>query len=1659
MVLIMREISRRDFIISGGSALTLAALPAAGMIRPSDKRAIDETKPILHVNESGANLLFYLVNVARNGGQLAPRDQMAPSYLIVQVPPQSLHEEYFYSPKNLPPTRQLAARLSGPSFLVFRLWPNWEPVRKLPRARRIAYDVSAFLEWNDADRFALQTAHDVPYGEWREFRDFAAVKDVAISSTDIGGEPYDLTYYRKLIHGVLGRKSFAHISIFELPAGVLMTLIDPTSDAAARVSGAVSNVHFRVAQNQASTRSRGTIRERRYEWRPKGAGRVVRTVTERWSAEITVVPRGKTINSFGAAELPPALRAIGLVRTGAFPLSPSKPPKDCTPGPNLNSDYLPTLADEAELVFLNQLASAQFANQRFDTHADGPFRLTDLGGSLRLHYKNYDTRGLPKYFSLVEYEHTFEAGRDNYIKIARIGICPKTSLRMLHLAIAERKIRGGVSYVDYKEYCDWLDRDRDFPDRLGDVSPDYDSPIKSPTGDPRIGTKWLRYPFSRVEAIVGRMTPIDPVFSGKGCSDPDAMKTDSTFLDPRAFWVYREGVVKDRSETALLPYPHKFYDRNHKSLGVVDTAVLFLRRDFFDDQKLVDRWLGSDPMVQSLRMSAWDDGRHRIALGGQVVALTPDEGRATGAERVASSEASDSVANRPNQMATDWVECYFDVVRNTPAAPSAFDYAAFPVFPQVRQARVYIDHVQHYARAKCPSVIEYATEYLNARFEPGNPLKVIVAHTKPFMLNTVTTLGDRTIATLDPDLPGGWDAIKRTFRNAGESLGALVNPDPALERISLTKSALSLPNSMPPNVVSVKDAKRTITLDPRELFKSLDAELFAGIRLSDILGLLDLDEAPQYLLSKLPPLPSAAEVLAAVAADPIVQRAFNAAKNVKQTVDEMKRLYDVARSTLEAKDAEVRRIRAVLDESLPTRAKIEAAARDRFEAEALGAFQDVGGCVTPDCVDRLRTLATLEVLRFLEESGANRTTALVVAFLNDTADKAATKLLADYATINPNSPRYLELKEQYEGFAAKIREVVDWYSDIAPTLERPQFDAAAIDAIAGKLTLDSSGRAARLAELTERVFRLYELVKPTIQSQDIQKWRDALAKLDAARRLNVMYLKARTDRMLRDAEDACRTLPPAVFDAVRMLDAANACGANLAIELRNRWIGDRVAAMHLVQDRQYRRRCVEEVISNAVRKLLPPDIEQRLATAQQDLKMQLVAVQAAVDKWKRAATDEARSMTERFRTEFEAELAGITNAEAVAQAIATYKRVNQLLDTVRVQDVTTDWTTTRFQAADLGFLRFEPRATGETKVSMHAGVHMEMDPLSEPPLPLRSDAYAQTEFTAFRITFLRVIGVDFDRISFAAGTGKGTNIDVKIASVDFAGSLSFIQALQSLLAGLVDGLRVDLGPNNITIGYQSPTLDLSAPGFTFANFSIGLSLLVFFDRTPVRLRFALADVERKATIAAGIYGGSFFCALTMDTKRGVIGTDTALEMGAYFGIRFGPFSGYVKFMVGLRYTRDDEGVTLIGYFIAEGSLSVWVITVSARLYMGIISHNSVTEGFCIASYSVKVGFLKKTFEAGYSKRIAGAAQNAPNTGRQRGGPHASSSVVSALYFGPQPLLAASARVDDYRGSKDEPVEELQRLLDEHPEILADDFEPLHREDFTRFVTMHFATLD
>ena len=1625
----LKSISRRAFVIDSGSLVGFAAIQASPLLRVLESSAADG--PIQYLAESGANLLFYFINTKRRGDLLVPARPNVPSFMVVQVPPQSLHEEFFNSSTPTAPTTQLDARLSGPSFLAFKLWPDQNDTPVPTRKRRIPFDIGAFLDWTNRDWFALQTAADVESGQWQVLRVASDAVNVTVNAADLGY--HDLAYYEKVARKVFNAEGTQPITIFELPAGILLTPVDPRRD-----DTALSAVVWRAAQNH-RRHGKATIHEQQFIL-DRDTKRTRRTITERWSTELTVshVPRRGDAR-LSPEQLPPALRAIGLINRGELklPSAPASPLCGPLPLPDPGS-YLPTLLDSHEIVYLNQLGDAVYSTKAFDINVEGAFRLTDLGASLKFRYRNYDTRSISDpAVSLVEYEHHFEAGRDNYIKVARIGLDPRACLRMLHVSIAQRKVIDGVSFLEYREYLDTLERVKVFPDTPEELKygAGYLSALTSAAGTLRDQTRPLRYPFARVEATTDRSPPIQPVRA----KIPNDTPADGA--DERAFWAYKLGSGTEPGPSDLVRLGRLFYDRNGTPLRQCETPILFLRRDFFcNPDNLVPRWLRGDHNVQSLRR--YDDERLRIELANQVLAFTPDD-------------PGESNPNKPNQLLTEWVEWYFSVAQESPGSSrNPFDHATYPAFPQVRRAKVFLDHVQQYAGGKRPSIVEFEDSYLEHKLDAtGNAAKLILRHPRDFIDNAVKNLSEREVLK-DADIKDGWSAIQASFKGASESLGALVNPDPALERLSLTKSALSLPA-----VGDVQGAIRQNLIDPRMLFAGrLDAELFAGIKLSDVLLMMGIENAPQFLLSKVPdPLGNIDAILQAASANPVVAGALEAVRNIDAVVARLRQQLQVAVSALEEAERNVQALKADVERLLPTKAKIEAAARAQFEGARLALIGKLDP--TPQDLRDFRTLMVMELTRMLEETGAAAPLSFdLVSFLQNEFATRLQETIDKYTRAAADSTLIKEMVEEFTSLKANITVLTARYTRVKADLEATPKTATVLEGLAGLADL-SAPAADAFTPLAAAAMRFYEEYKPQLAEDARNRWRDAVNKIDAVRRLSLNYQRERLKRLVQEAEDAARTLPSAVFAKVGTLNSVWDQGKTVRDNLIATWQANPVAAAARASDVVAMRKLVEGELTRLFALLPANDVEAQLRALQSEIDQRL---QREVDMLvRRLAAEVARQSTglvTRFAEEFTRLVGDIQNAEEVRNAMAAYETVTRMLNAVSRQELTTEWATSDFKTTDLGFLQFVPFTAPPTRLTMKSGVRMTLDPLHVPPAVTSTEFYADSLLTAFRIIFLNIIQVDFDRVSFTAGTGKSTQADVKIRSVQFTGSLSFIQKLEELLSGLVNGLRVQIAADHVAVGYQSPSLDISSPGFTFANFSVGVSLIVSFLRRPVELRFSLAEVEKKATIAAGIYGGCFFCTLTLDTKRGIIGSDMALEMGAYFGIKFGPFSGYVKFMVGLRYTRDHEGVTLVGYFIAEGSLSVWVITISARLYMGIRSHNSEATGFCIASLTVKVGFFKKTFRAGYQKRIAGAAQNRGTAGQSR------ALAVRGIRGVEEASIPAGTpppsldRMGDRARTIDRADKKPAVVLQEFADLFVEDFQLLPPRDFALFARKHFAVL-
>jgi hypothetical protein len=213
------------------------------------------------------------------------------------------------------------------------------------------------------------------------------------------------------------------------------------------------------------------------------------------------------------------------------------------------------------------------------------------------------------------------------------------------------------------------------------------------------------------------------------------------------------------------------------------------------------------------------------------------------------------------------------------------------------------------------------------------------------------------------------------------------------------------------------------------------------------------------------------------------------------------------------------------------------------------------------------------------------------------------------------------------------------------------------------------------------------------------------------------------------------------------------------------------------------------------------------------------------------------------------------------------------------------------------------------------------------------------------------------------------------------GHFSFVQAFQQWLQTMGKGLILQLHGDHVALGYSLPIPAIKTPGFNIFNLSLNFDLRIYFDKRPLRFGFSLARPESKFGIAVGIYAGFGFFGIVADPKHGIVEVDIALEAGVWAGLSIGPASGEAKLAFGFRFTKNEKGVRLEGYIVAEGRLSFWIVQISARIYLGIVSENSYVEGICIVTVSVKVGIISKSFSASYYKKIAGAKSN--NSGTQQ----------------------------------------------------------------------------
>lgn len=339
---------------------------------------------------------------------------------------------------------------------------------------------------------------------------------------------------------------------------------------------------------------------------------------------------------------------------------------------------------------------------------------------------------------------------------------------------------------------------------------------------------------------------------------------------------------------------------------------------------------------------------------------------------------------------------------------------------------------------------------------------------------------------------------------------------------------------------------------------------------------------------------------------------------------------------------------------------------------------------------------------------------------------------------------------------------------------------------------------------------------------------------------------------------------------------------------------------------------------------------------------------------------------------------GAENILAIQDKINKAKNLYKLLTSIKQQDLSYTWNTTSFRDVNLGIIGFKKYSNPNTRLDVDVRATTYFTQGKFPPVIQKVTVSSENKLSNFGISIFSILTISFSEVTYSTGTDCPSHFSVKIRDVQFGGALSFVQAFEAYLKTLGQGLILNIQPDHVALGYSLPIPSIQTPGFAFFNLTLAFDFRLYFDKRPMRFGFSLATIENKFGIAVYIFAGFGYFSIVADPKRGIVEIDAALEAGAWAGFRLGPIRGEVKLAFGFRYTKGDFGTRLEGYIVAEGRLTVWVIEVSARIYLGIVSQNSYVEGRCSVTYSVKIGFFKRSFTGVFYKKIAGAENKNAN---------------------------------------------------------------------------------
>ena len=438
--------------------------------------------------------------------------------------------------------------------------------------------------------------------------------------------------------------------------------------------------------------------------------------------------------------------------------------------------YLPTEGDREKLT-------KQFLKPRTDKPEDEAetldFRITPLGAITKIRYnqddKNYEVAESP----IIEWKQDINLGRDNYVKVVTLGVIMPFGFKCKHIRIGERKIREGVSFVEYKEFIEPLEFEKScfLSENLAKPN-EPGTPLKVIEKGDKLKTEQLRNtPFKTIKITTKISSPIIPVddLTNEVIVDfIDNTKDDRYTEDPEqgtaafkgrrgAFWAKVKNDVKAGASPVeeLLHFNYVGIDWNNNEIHF-KAPFLFARDILFDGIKdaagkgLID--------VSAEYIKAENKIRREIDVAGQKIAYYKSEILRDIGEAIHNSKLSELETNTIQFAAFQGEKFLHE----------------FPYYPQLEAAYVNLPVVKEIIKDPRGTIIKYAEVYLN------NGIQEVRNNVEGILLDIRKERIDKVTGEFKEYVNG---QVENIFNNVSDKLAGVVKPEMVIKAVSLYENA------------------------------------------------------------------------------------------------------------------------------------------------------------------------------------------------------------------------------------------------------------------------------------------------------------------------------------------------------------------------------------------------------------------------------------------------------------------------------------------------------------------------------------------------------------------------------------------------------------------------------------------------------------------------------------------------------------------------------------------------------------------------------------------------------------------------------------------------------------------------------------------------------